>query len=108
MNILLITQHPVPHAGVLSSHVEDLISSLNDDGHKVELLEGHSIVASVWRKLINFIISGEKKDSYLDSRLQIMLAKLTSRTEKLIKNDSFDIVHCHDPVAGYPDLSGVD
>ena len=101
MNILLVTQFIVPHKGGLSSHVEDLILCLNNDGHKVKLLEGSSIATGTLRKLINFIISGGIKDFYLDRRLQITLAKLTNHAEKLIRHNSFDIVHCHDPVAGY-------
>jgi glycosyltransferase involved in cell wall biosynthesis len=53
------------------------------------------------RKLINLFISGGRNDAYLDRRLRIDLAKLTDSAERLIRNNSFDLIHCHDPVAGH-------
>lgn len=101
MKILLVTQFSVPHRGGLSSHVEDLMPCLIDNGHKAKLLKGDSIRVGVLRKLINLFICGGRNDNYLNRRLEITLAKLTNRVSRLIKNNSFDIIHCHDPVAGY-------
>ncbi len=101
MNILLITQFPVPHGGGLSSHVEDLVLCLKDDEHKVELLEGGSITISTTHKLVQYFLSGGQKDVYRDRRLKTALAKLVTCAERLIRNNSFDLIHCHDAVAGY-------
>jgi glycosyltransferase involved in cell wall biosynthesis len=100
MKVLLITQFVVPHGGGLSSHVEDLLSCLSDNGHEVELLEGTSIITGTFRKLFSFIISGGIRDLYWKRRLEIALAKLAKQAEKTIRDNSFDIIHCHDAVAG--------
>ena len=101
MNILIVTQFVVPHGGGLSSHIEDLISCLNDDGHKVELLEGRSTDVSRCYKLACLLLSGCRKDPYMFNRLENLLTKLPNHAEKLIENNSFDLIHCHDPCAGY-------
>lgn len=101
MKVLVVTSFKVPHSGGLSSHVEDLLSCLVDDGHEVELLEGNSVKNSRLHKLFNFAVSCGIRDLYLRRCLQATLFKLMRGTEKLIEKDSFDIIHCHDPIAGH-------
>lgn len=102
MRVLLVTRFQVPHGGGLSSHVEDLILCLTEDGHEVKLIEGSLIKISIWHKLFNCLIScGRTNDTYLYRCLKISLSRLSKLIECLVMNNSFDIIHCHDPVAGY-------
>lgn len=39
MNILVISEFPIPHSGGASAHVEDLIACLKCDAHEVNLIE---------------------------------------------------------------------
>ncbi|MBW8000406.1 MAG: glycosyltransferase family 4 protein [Planctomycetes bacterium] len=101
MKILVATQFHVPHGGGLSSHVEDLVSCLINAGHETELLEGSSAEIASWYKLLSFLLSYGSKDAYLHRRLEIHLCRLTKHIERLLINNSFDIIHCHDAAAGY-------
>lgn len=101
MNILLVTQFPIPHGGGLSAHMEDLMSCLKENGHDFELIEGSSVMISFWRKLLYFSLSCGKKDVYLYRRHKISLSLMTKRIERMLANNSFDLIHCHDAVAGY-------
>ncbi len=101
MNILLITQFQVPHGGGLSAHVEDLMLCLKENGHDFKLFEGGSVMIGFRRKLLTLLLSYGKKDVYLYRRHKIHLWRMTKKIERLLTDNSFDLIHCHDAVAGY-------
>ncbi|MCK5616992.1 glycosyltransferase family 4 protein, partial [Candidatus Pacearchaeota archaeon] len=74
---------------------------LKENGHDFKLLEGGSVMIGFGRKLLNFLLSCGKRDVYLYRRLKIHLLRMAKETERLLADNSFDLIHCHDAVAGY-------
>lgn len=101
MKILMVTQWDIPHAGGLSTHVQDLTQCLRSEGSDVELIEAGSVKRSKWRCLFSYIRYGGRNESYFVWHIDDIIQGLTKAIGSSLKDRTFDIIHCHDPVASY-------
>ncbi len=101
MNILIATQFKIPHGGGLSAHVTDLIQCLAEEGHSITLIQGKQVTCSMAQRLLSHICSLGNKDNYRKVILETQLLNLTQKITAALGRSHLDIIHCHDPVAGY-------
>lgn len=101
MNILIISEFPIPHVGGLSTHVEDLIACLKCDGHEVNLIEGTVVNICKFRRLVYVILCGGKNDNYRNFVVRAAIRRMVKKVKRFLENNHVDIIHCHDPIAGY-------
>jgi glycosyltransferase involved in cell wall biosynthesis len=101
MNILIVSAFPIPHGGGLSSHVEDLIRALQDNGHIASLIEGKA--TNLHRNVLLFhrLISGGLNDSYRCWYEKAKIKRIAKCVEQFLCDNTVDLIHCHDPSAGY-------
>jgi len=85
----------------MSAHVADLIESFQTDGIDFRLIEGKSIARStVCRFYSRFKYVG-RYELYLIRSLDSTVERLKQVIAGALREDCFDLIHCHDPVASY-------
>lgn len=99
MNILVATVYPATGGG-LSSHVADLVSSLGRLGHRVrrigyeEIRPGRLSAGLCWAASLGRMDDARRRFAAL------RLRNLTAAIDAACAAERFDLVHCHDPLAG--------
>lgn len=104
MKILIITQQTIPHSGGLSTHIETLVNCLKKEGNEVRLIQGGDAQPTKWHKIRRLVLSFGNKDKFITNNFKHLLANLTKKIQKEIKEFSPDIIHSHDVYASFAAL----
>jgi len=99
MNVLLVTQYPVPHRGGLSTHVLDLVSCLRAERAEVHLIEGGTTKASLWRRVFRRLRYHAGSEPLLLQWSGDTVDAFRRCVNRTLGRHAFDLIHCHDPVA---------
>ena len=101
MKVLLVTQQTIPHDGGLSTHLLDLRSGLIERGHTVRLVHGGQAFGPSWTRLLRAALVLGHPDLYRRGQLVGQVKRLGARVSAEVKALQPDILHCHDPCAGF-------
>ena len=100
MNILIATVYSEGGGG-LSSHMADLMRCLKQRGHEVLRIGYEQIKLSMFQTACGVLRSLGNKDACRMKFAEGRLANLTRKIDAACKAERFDLIHCHDPFAGY-------
>ncbi len=101
MNILVVTQFPIPHGGGLSVHIEELLNCFRIQNYQYELIDGRSLSLSQYERKVLMFLSLGIRDIYRKNIIKKSISSLCKLITSKINSNSFNMIHCHDPIASY-------